>query len=54
MDGNVNVADLLLFSKYLHGTESFTKAKFRLADMNGDKSADIFDYVLLRKEMLKK
>lgn len=54
MDGNVNVADLLLFSKYLHGTENFTMPKFRLADMNGDKSADIFDYVLLRKEMLKK
>jgi hypothetical protein len=53
MDGTVNAADLLLMSKYLRGVEDFTKAQFTLADMNGDKSADIFDLVCLRKELLK-
>ena len=54
MDGAVGVSDLLLMSKYLHGTKSLTKVQFKLADMNEDKRADIFDNVLLRKELLKK
>lgn len=53
MDGTVNVADLLLMSKYLLGAADFTKAQFGLADMNGDKAADIFDLVCLRKKLLK-
>lgn len=53
MDEALNTADLLLMSKYLHGTERLSKVQFGLADMNGDKSADIFDHVLLRKELLK-
>ena len=53
MDGTVNVADLLLMSKYLLGAEDFTKAQFGLADTNGDKAADIFDLIRLRKELLK-
>ncbi|MCR4795774.1 MAG: CotH kinase family protein [Ruminococcus sp.] len=52
-DGAIDVADLLLMSKYLHGTGSLTKAQSKLADMNGDKSADVFDLVALRKELLK-
>ena len=35
-------------SRYLHGTADITKALFKLADMNGDKKADVFDFVLLR------
>ena len=53
-DGTVSVSDLLLMSRYLHGTANITKAQFKLADMNGDKKADVFDFVLLRKELLKK
>ena len=40
--------NLLLMSRYLHGTADITKALFKLADMNGDKKADVFDFVLLR------
>ena len=52
-DEKIDVADLLLMSRYLHGREEFTQAQFRLADMNKDKSADVFDLVLLRKKILK-
>lgn len=52
MDGTVNVADLLLMNKYLLGTESITKKQFKLADMNEDSSADIFDMVCLRRELM--
>ena len=37
----------------LLGATDFTKAQFGLADMNGDKAADIFDLVCLRKKLLK-
>ncbi len=53
MDGKTDVADLLLMSRYLHGRESFTQAQFKLADINKDKSGDVFDLVLLRKKILK-
>lgn len=53
MDGTVNAADLLLMSKYLRGAENITKAQFRLADLNEDEEADIFDLVRLRKVLLK-
>ncbi|WP_294410218.1 CotH kinase family protein [uncultured Ruminococcus sp.] len=53
MDGTVNVADLLLMSKYLRGSETISKMQFELADMNEDDSADIFDLVRLRKVLLK-
>ncbi len=47
-DGTISISDLLLMSRYLHGTADITKALFKLADMNGDKKADVFDFVLLR------
>ncbi|WP_028516602.1 CotH kinase family protein [Ruminococcus flavefaciens] len=53
MDGTINVADLLIMSKYLHGKESFTKMQFLLADMNQDDTVDVFDLLCLRKELLK-
>lgn len=53
MDGKVNVSDLLLMSKYLSGAESISRMQFILADMNEDGSADIFDLVCLRRELLK-
>jgi len=53
MDGSVNVADLVLMDKYLHGQEGLDKAQFRLADMNGDKSGNVFDIVLLRQKLIK-
>ncbi|MBR6984072.1 MAG: CotH kinase family protein [Ruminococcus sp.] len=53
MDGSVNVADLVLMDKYLHGQEGLDKAQFRLADMNGDKSGNVFDIVLLRQKLVK-
>ena len=53
LDGKIKVADLLLMCKYLRGAESFSQMQFMLADMNEDGAADIFDLVLLRKELLK-
>ena len=53
MDGTINVADLLVMSKYLHGTESFSKMQFLLADMNQDDTVDVFDLLCLRRELLK-
>jgi hypothetical protein len=40
-------------SKYLHGTESFSKMQFLLADMNQDDTVDVFDLLCLRRELLK-
>ena len=53
MDGTINVADLLIMSKYLHGKESFAKMQFLLADMNQDDTVDVFDLLCLREELLK-
>ena len=53
MDGAVNVADLLLMSRYISGTESFSRAQFGLADMNEDENSDIFDLVCLRRELIR-
>lgn len=52
-NGSFNVGDLVLFNRYMHGTYKFTKAQFEAADLNGDKSVDIFDAVEFRKELLK-
>jgi hypothetical protein len=51
-DGSINVTDLLLMSKYLHGTEELTEAQAGLADMNSDKAVDVFDLVELRRKLL--
>ena len=53
MDGKIKAADLVLMSKYLHGKEQFSRMQFMIADINEDGNADIFDLVLLRKELLK-
>lgn len=51
--GTFNVGDMVLFNRYIHGTYKLTKAQFEAADLNGDKSVDIFDAVEFRKELLK-
>ncbi len=51
--GTLNVGDMVLFNRYIHGTYKFTKAQFEAADLNGDKSVDIFDAVEFRKGLLK-
>ena len=51
-DGKTDVADLLLISRYLHGTADFTKTNYKKADMNGDDSVDVFDMILLRKKLI--
>ncbi len=53
LDGNITVADLVVLSRYLLGYDSITKMQFILADMNEDQSADVFDLICLRKELLK-
>ncbi|MBP5378210.1 MAG: CotH kinase family protein [Ruminococcus sp.] len=54
MDGQIKVSDLVDMCKYLHGKGEFNRMQFMLADMNGDNSADIYDLILLRREVLKR
>ena len=52
MDGNTNMADLVVLSRYLSGKDSFTKMQFILADLNEDGAAVLFDLVRLRKVII--
>ncbi|MBR0511151.1 MAG: CotH kinase family protein [Ruminococcus sp.] len=52
MDGNTNVADLVVLSRYLSGKDSFTRMQFILADLNEDGAADLFDLIRLRKVII--
>lgn len=51
-DSIVNVADIVILSRYLHGTYEFTEAQFSSADINGDGTADVFDLIKFRKMLL--
>lgn len=53
MDGKLDAADLVVMSRYIRGMESINRMQFIIADMNEDQSADVFDLVLLRKELLR-
>lgn len=51
-DGMVNVADIVILSRYLHGTYKFTEEQFSSADINGDGVADVFDLIAFRQMLL--
>lgn len=53
LDGSVNAADLVLMSKYLHGSGSLNSEQGKRAELNGDDRINIYDMVALRKLLLK-
>ena len=51
-DGKLSVSDLLLMNRYLAGNYVFTEERFKAADLNGDRKADVFDLIRFRKALL--
>ncbi len=52
-DGLVDIADAVLLSKYILGSDTLTVTQAENADMNNDKRLDVFDMALLRKAIVK-
>ena len=51
-DGEFNVADLVMMSRYIYGITTFEERQIVSADLNGDGNVDIFDMVEFRKKIL--
>ena len=52
-DGTLNVADLVMMSRFIKGMTSIDEKQTASADLNGDGNVDIFDMVEFRKKILK-
>ena len=52
LNGSVSVLDAVLLQKYLLARETFSEQQFRNADLNQDETANIFDFILLKKKLL--
>ena len=50
-DGVFNLADTVMFRQWLHGKGSINDTSN--ADMNGDKSLDIYDFIAMRQNLLR-
>ncbi|MBR7085855.1 MAG: dockerin type I repeat-containing protein, partial [Oscillospiraceae bacterium] len=53
LDGIRSIADVVLMQKYLAGKEKFSTEQYAVSDMNQDNSTNIYDYILLKRELLK-
>ncbi|EWM55222.1 glycoside hydrolase family 97 catalytic domain-containing protein [Ruminococcus flavefaciens] len=53
LDGNFNVADLVLMQKYLLKAATFNKQQAAAADLNKDGNADIYDLIRIRRMLIK-
>lgn len=53
-DGELSVADLLLFQKWLLAVPDISLKKYEAADLCKDDRLDVFDLVMMRKELLSK
>ena len=51
-DGKCDMLDLVLFTRYIHGLAGFNDEQFRIADMDGNGAADIFDLAAFKKLLL--
>lgn len=51
-DGQFNIADAVKFNNYLISNESLTSEQIKIADLNEDGVADIFDLVLFRQMVI--
>ncbi len=54
MDGEFNVADLLLFQKWLLGDKNAELKNWKAADYTKDEVLDVFDLVIMRKAIIDK
>lgn len=51
-DGQFNIADAVKFNNYLISNESLTNEQIKIADLNEDGVADVFDLVLFRQMVI--
>ena len=52
LDGELNVADAVILSKYLHGKGGMNKVNAWLADVCTDGTIDVFDLCMLKKALI--
>ncbi|MCR4639392.1 leucine-rich repeat protein [Ruminococcus sp.] len=52
VDGEFNVADLVMMSRFINGMTTLDERQIASADLNGDGNIDIFDMVEFRKKIL--
>ncbi|MBE6875887.1 MAG: dockerin [Ruminococcus sp.] len=53
LDGSITILDAVLMQKYLSARETFSQEQYAVSDMNQDGITNIFDFVSLKKELLK-
>jgi len=53
LDGTLSLTDVILFQKYLLASETFSQEQYAVSDMNQDGITNIFDFISLKKELLK-
>ena len=53
LDGTLSLTDVILFQKYLLASETFSQEQYAVSDVNQDGITNIFDFVSLKKELLK-
>ncbi|MDE6777021.1 MAG: dockerin type I repeat-containing protein, partial [Oscillospiraceae bacterium] len=51
-DNTIGVTDVVILQKYLHGKQSITQEQFTKLDRNHDSLVNIYDFVLLKKELI--
>ncbi|MCM1506299.1 MAG: dockerin type I repeat-containing protein [Ruminococcus flavefaciens] len=52
IDGYINIADAVIFQRYLLGQTNLTQTQYACSDLNYDGTVDIFDMVLLRQQII--
>ena len=51
-DNAIGVTDIVILKKYLHGKQTITQEQFTKLDRNHDNLVNIYDFVLLKKELI--
>lgn len=51
-DSKISISDAVLLQNYLLGAGTFTEQQFSVADLNGDKSVDTFDFIIMRQKLI--
>ena len=54
LDGIINVTDVIMMQKYLHGQQKISYDSFMISDMNQDGNVNIYDLALLKKTLIAK
>ena len=52
LNGTLDVSDVIIMQRYLHGAVSITENQWKSADMNGDGNVNIYDLALLKRVLL--